>query len=115
MLAICQRVIVALFMVLGSSLMIYALVPQAVKYQSVLCSGNEQAFMNGSVQFGISIKQGFSGPIASKIADTGGNIGFYSFASILPTGLTATIAAYNAICLPLMQIYPYTVLNLSSQ
>ena len=42
---------------------IEAQAPQAVKYQTVLRSGNGQALVNRPVQFGISIQQGFSGPI----------------------------------------------------
>jgi hypothetical protein len=65
MLSICHRLVVALFMVLGTSGLIHAQVLQAIKYP-----GNGQLLVNGSVQVGISIQQVFSGPIVYQDRNT---------------------------------------------
>lgn len=70
--------------------------------------------------FSLALLLGFLNTSYAKIQTSGAFITRWNLAAA-GSGATqlsfssATIAAYNAICLTLMQIYPYTVLNLSSQ
>ena len=70
--------------------------------------------------FSLALLLGFLNTSFAKIQTSGAFITRWNLATA-GSGATqlsfgsATIAAYNAICLTLMPIYPYTVLNLSSQ